>query len=66
MLTDDSPTAAVTDALVELIRQEVPALMRSGKNWKLVINASAAGDISTAVEMHCQRVRRFQVVGKTE
>lgn len=67
MLTSEQARIdAVTEMLSEMICKEVPELLRSGQNWKLIINASAAGDISTAVEVHCQRVRRFQVVSQAK
>jgi hypothetical protein len=62
VLTDDPPVTAVIDCLVELIREEVPQLLRARKNWKLVINASGGGDITAVVEKYSQLTQRYKLV----
>jgi len=47
------------EAIVELIRKEIPGLLISGKNWKFVLSGSAGGDVRTAIETHSETVRRF-------
>lgn len=52
--------AALTDAMVELIREEVPKVAMSGRNWKLILNGSAAGDVRLSIEEHVEVMRRCQ------
>lgn len=59
---DETAVAEVIDALVEVIRKELPPLVASGRNWKFVLNGSAGGDVRTASELHAQIVRRFKVL----
>jgi hypothetical protein len=64
--TDETVVALVTDSLVEVVRKELPPLLRSGKNWKFIFNGSAGGDVRTAIELHAEVVRRFQSVSEPE
>ncbi len=59
-----SPNACeeLVNALVELIRKEVPRVAQSGRNWKVVINGSRGGDVRAVIEEHADVVQRWQPV----
>jgi len=60
----NTPTGcdALVDAVVALIRKEVPRVAMSGRNWKVILNGSASGDVRLVVEEHADVVQRFQPV----
>lgn len=60
MQADD--VAMLTEAVVALVREEVPQLATSGRNWKLILNGSAAGDLRLVVEEHVDLLRRCQQI----
>jgi hypothetical protein len=62
MQMDD--VAALTEALVELVRKEVPQVAASGRNWKLVLQGSQAGDVRMIVEQHADVVQRCHPLQK--
>lgn len=55
MTTDD--VAALTEAIVELVREEVPRVAASGRNWKLILHGSAAGEVQPIVEEYVRTIR---------
>lgn len=60
MTADD--VAALTESVVRLIREEVSRVALSGRNWKVIVNGSAAGDVRLVVEEHIEVSRRCQQV----
>ena len=56
MQKDD--VAALTEAIVELVREEVPRVAASGRNWKMVLQGSLAGDVRLIVEQHADVVSK--------
>jgi hypothetical protein len=54
----------VIEALVSVIREELPPMIRSGRNWKFIFNGSAGGDVRTAAELHAEVVRRYKVLAE--
>ena len=60
MQTDD--VATLTEAVTELVREEVQRVAASGRNWKIVLNGSATGDVRLVVEQHAEVTRRGQAV----
>jgi hypothetical protein len=56
----------IVDRLVELVREQVPTLVESGHNWKIVVNGSAGGDVSAAIELHPKLVSKGQVIAHSE
>lgn len=39
-------------------------MIKSGRNWKFILNGSAGGDVRTAAELHAEVVRRFKVLAE--
>lgn len=62
MKPDDATVATLTHAVVELVREEVQRVALSGRNWKLVLNGSASGDVRMIIEEHAEVARRCQQV----
>jgi hypothetical protein len=52
----------VIEAMVAVIREELPPLVRSGRNWKFIFNGSAGGDVRTAAELHTEVLRRYRAL----
>jgi hypothetical protein len=52
------------EALVTVIREELPPMIRSGRNWKFIFNGSSGGDVRTAVELHTEVVRKYKVLAE--
>lgn len=50
------------DAVMRLIREEVAQAMAQGRNWKLVVNGSASGDVRAVVEHHSDVIRHGVLV----
>jgi hypothetical protein len=61
--TDDC-VDQVIEALVTVIREELPPMIRSGRNWKFIFNGSAGGDVRTAAELHAEVVRKYKVLAE--
>jgi hypothetical protein len=49
--------AALTEAIVELVREEVPRVATSGRNWKLILHGSATGEVKPVVEEYGRTIR---------
>lgn len=58
MQTDD--VAALTEAIVDLVRKEVPRVASSGRNWRLVLQGSIVGDVRLIVEQHVEVIKKYQ------
>jgi len=59
-MADPEQVALLVDAVVELVRQEVPRIAAENRNWKLTVNGSASGDVRAVIEAYSELTRQFR------
>ncbi len=63
-MSSNECTQAIVDTVVRLIREEIAEAMAEHRNWKLVVNGSASGDVRVVVEHHSDVIRHGVLVAR--